>query len=61
MWLLTSLVLSAGFFIYCLYIGDGFAPLILPASFMVSGMGSIPAFIVVFLFLPVIKRLFKTY
>jgi inner membrane protein len=61
MWLLSSLALSAGIFIYCLYIRDDFASLILPGSFIVSAIGSIPAFFVVFLFLPIIKRLFKTY
>ena len=33
----------------------------LPGSFIVSIIGSIPAFFTVFLFLPIIKRLFKTY
>jgi len=59
MWLISSLTLSIGIFIYNLYNGESFAFLVLAASFIISIIGSIPAFLIVLLFVPILKRLFK--
>ena len=62
LWLVSSIVFSIGFFIYNLYdAGDEYAYFILIGSLVAAIIGSIPAFVILLLLLPLVKRFCKAY
>jgi inner membrane protein len=61
LWLYSALFLSTGIFIYALFTEGAFSFLILIASIIVTTTGSLPAYLVLVLLMPLIKKLFRTY
>ncbi|HEX5155348.1 MAG TPA: cell envelope integrity protein CreD [Parafilimonas sp.] len=61
-WFQSALALTIGIFLYFLVTGEvGLSFLVLIASILVTPMVSLPAFLVLLLFLPLILKIFKTY